>query len=222
MGEHSYTYDLDAQSDLDAWRTEPIRSHKRPTYSLRRPMLAVLVLTAAASLLTTSALPDAQPPHASPTIVAEALPAVPPVADTPVIVADDRAALRAGRDQARRVAPPLAPQPSKIEIVIAYALAQVGDRYTWGAAGPNAFDCSGLVLMAFKQIGISLPHFTGTMLSRGTRVSKAAMQRGDIVFPSSGHVAIYLGNGQMVAASSGAGKVRVQSVYGFYAARRLV
>jgi cell wall-associated NlpC family hydrolase len=48
------------------------------------------------------------------------------------------------------------------------------------------------------------------------------MIRGDIIFPTSGHVAIYLGNGMMVAASSGAGKVRVQKVYSFYAARRLL
>lgn len=109
-----------------------------------------------------------------------------------------------------------------IETVIGYALAQQGDRYVFGTAGPNTFDCSGLVLAAFHQVGIELYHYTGVMLTKGTPVSRDEMQRGDIVFPSSGHVAIYLGNGMMIAASSGQGKVVVQKVYAFYAARRLV
>lgn len=109
----------------------------------------------------------------------------------------------------------------RIEVVIRYALAQQGDPYRWASAGPNSFDCSGLVLRSFKQIGIKLPHFTGAMIRYGKRVSYSNLKRGDIIFPSSGHVGIYLGNGKMVHASSGKGKVVVAKVYSFYAARRI-
>lgn len=110
----------------------------------------------------------------------------------------------------------------QIEMVIKFALAQQGKRYVFGAAGPSVYDCSGLVLAAFHQIGIELYHYTGVMLGKGTAVGQGALQRGDIIFPSYSHVAIYLGSGMQVAASSGQGKVIVQKVYAFYAARRLL
>lgn len=112
--------------------------------------------------------------------------------------------------------------PNKVEIVISFALAQQGKRYVFGAAGPNTFDCSGLVLRAFAQIGMDLYHYTGEMMKYGKSVSRAGLQRGDIVFPTSGHVGIYLGNNQFVNASSGKGKVIVNNLYSFYTARRLV
>jgi cell wall-associated NlpC family hydrolase len=111
---------------------------------------------------------------------------------------------------------------SKVEVIIQFALAQQGDPYVWAKAGPNAYDCSGLVLRAYSQVGINLPHYTGTMINKGSKVSRANLQRGDIIFPTSGHVGIYLGNGQMIHASSGKGKVVVAPMYSFYAARRLV
>lgn len=218
-------YELDTVSDIEAWsNTHVIASHRRPPeYSFRKCIAICLAISAMAVTLTSAAVPPSKPfptPHALAVVAPEAaLPAQVPEVSLPII--DDRAALRAGREQARRETPP-APQTTKVDIVVAYALAQQGDRYKWGASGPNAFDCSGLVLMAFKQVGISLPHFTGTMIARGAKVSRAGMVRGDVIFPTSGHVAIYLGNGMMVAASSGAGKVRVQKVYSFYAARRLL
>lgn len=110
----------------------------------------------------------------------------------------------------------------QLETVINFALAQQGKRYVFGSAGPSTYDCSGLVLAAFHQIGIDLYHYTGVMLTKGKPVSQSELQRGDIIFPSYSHVAIYLGNGMQVAASSGKGRVVVQPVYGFYAARRLV
>lgn len=225
-------YELDTVSDLEAWsNTHVIASHRRPPeYSFRKCLAICLAISAMAVTLTSAAVPPSKPfptPHALAVVAPEAvLPAQVPEVNLPII--DDRAALRAGREQARRDTPPTPkPQPpkpaaSKVEIAIAYALAQQGDRYRWGASGPDAFDCSGLVLAAFKQVGLNLPHYTGTMIGYGTKVSRANMVRGDIIFPTSGHVAIYLGNNTMVAASSGAGKVRVQTVYSFYAARRLL
>lgn len=111
----------------------------------------------------------------------------------------------------------------KIEKVIKYAMAQRGDRYRWGATGPSRWDCSGLVMVAFKKgAGKKLPHFTGGMQKKGTKVSKKNLKRGDLIFPQRGHVGIYLGNGKMIHASSGKGKVVVAKVYGFYTARRVI
>lgn len=111
----------------------------------------------------------------------------------------------------------------KIEKVISYAYAQRGDRYKWGASGPSRWDCSGLVSVAFKKgSGITLPHFTGGIQKRGKKVARKNLQRGDIIFPQRGHVGIYLGNGKMIHASSGKGKVVVTKVYGFYTARRVL
>lgn len=111
----------------------------------------------------------------------------------------------------------------KIEKVIAYAMAQRGDRYSWGAAGPNRWDCSGLVSTAFRKgAGKALPHFTGGIQKKGVKVAKKNLKRGDIIFPQRGHVGIYLGGGKMIHASSGKGKVVVAKVYGFYTARRII
>jgi cell wall-associated NlpC family hydrolase len=82
------------------------------------------------------------------------------------------------------------------------ALTKVGDAYVWGAAGPNAFDCSGLVVWAYAQIGISLPHFTGDLWNSGVHVSRSQLQPGDLVFffADIGHVGIYVGHGFMLDA----------------------
>lgn len=208
-----------------------IRSHRRPSvYSFRRPIAIMLIITLVAPALVTSALPVARPEIPSQVRSAAPLefPSPPYVAPekanegAPVrtLGSIERASRAATRGELPK--PPAPPEPSKIERVIAYALAQQGDRYVWGASGPNSFDCSGLVMMAFRQIGIQLPHYTGTMINHGTRVNRSALQRGDIIFPSSGHVVIYLGDGLQVAASSGKGRVVIQKVSGFYAARRLV
>lgn len=211
------------------------RSHRRkeaPTSFLRRVIGIAVILAVAATGLNASIVHRDKPTVPSmsirwvqPESLAEPFALAPPIKDTnPGGFEPHGASDRAGRDAAKRVPPPVVVPPavSQIEKVIAYALAQQGKPYRWAAAGPNAFDCSGLVLAAFRQIGISLPHYTGTMISHGQKISRANMQRGDIIFPTSGHVAIYLGNNMMVAASSSAHKIRVQKVYAFYAARRLI
>lgn len=106
------------------------------------------------------------------------------------------------------------PASGRAKAAIAYALAQVGDSYVYGAAGPNAFDCSGLTMMAYAQAGVSLPHSSGAQAGSGTPVPKSQLQPGDLVFYYSpiSHVGIYLGNGMIVhAANPGAG-VKVSSV----------
>ena len=82
------------------------------------------------------------------------------------------------------------------------AMTKIGDPYVWGAAGPNSFDCSGLVVWAYAQLGVSLPHFTGDQWNSGVHVSRAQLRPGDLLFFYSGisHVGIYVGNGFMLDA----------------------
>jgi cell wall-associated NlpC family hydrolase len=95
------------------------------------------------------------------------------------------------------------------------ALTQRGKPYVWGAAGPDSYDCSGLVVWAFAQEGISLPHYTGSLWNSGMHVSRADLEPGDLVFffADISHVGIYLGNGLMVDAPSTGQVVQVQPVF---------
>ena len=95
------------------------------------------------------------------------------------------------------------------------ALSRRGDPYVWGAAGPGEFDCSGLVVWAFAQEGISLPHFTGDLWNSGVHISRADLEPGDLVFffADISHVGIYLGDGLMVDAPDFGEVVRVEPVY---------
>ena len=94
------------------------------------------------------------------------------------------------------------------------ALTRRGDPYVWGAAGPNAFDCSGLVMWAYQQVGISLPHYTGAQWNMGIHVSRSQLQPGDLVFfyADIGHVGLYIGNGLMVDAPDFGQLVKVEPV----------
>ena len=95
------------------------------------------------------------------------------------------------------------------------ALSRRGDPYVWGAAGPGAFDCSGLVVWAFAQEEITLPHFTGDQWNSGVHVSRADLEPGDLVFffADISHVGIYLGDGLMVDAPDFGEVVRVEPVF---------
>lgn len=101
------------------------------------------------------------------------------------------------------------------------ALAQQGAPYVWGASGPDAFDCSGLAVYAFGQVGVSVPHYTGAIWSSYPHVGYDEMRPGDIVFTSSHHMGIYVGNGQMVHAPNSGEVVKVEDVYDFYGAVRI-
>jgi cell wall-associated NlpC family hydrolase len=91
---------------------------------------------------------------------------------------------------------------------VSYAMAQVGDAYVYGAAGPSAYDCSGLTMMAWAAAGVSLPHSSTAQYSSGPHVSEGDLQPGDLVFYYSpiSHVGMYIGNGMIVhAANPGSG-----------------
>jgi hypothetical protein len=112
----------------------------------------------------------------------------------------------------------------RISAAIAFALAQRGKRYVWATAGPNTYDCSGLVFRAFEHGGY---HFTGrpttyTLVGMGSAVERSQLQRGDLVFPTSGHVQIYLGGGQVVEAASPKLGIRTSSLGNVWRARRLI
>ncbi|MEK6441224.1 C40 family peptidase [Pseudonocardia sp. T1-2H] len=87
---------------------------------------------------------------------------------------------------------------------LALATGKLGKPYVWGAAGPNSFDCSGLVQWAFSQVGKSLPHSSNAQSQLGTPVDQANLQPGDLVFFYSpvSHVGIYAGNGKILNAST--------------------
>lgn len=95
---------------------------------------------------------------------------------------------------------------SKVDTAIAFAKAQLGDPYKWGAAGPNSWDCSGLTMKAYGAAGVNIPHYGGAQYTSTRHVSVSNIQRGDLLFWSKGsarsiyHVAIYLGGGQMIHA----------------------
>lgn len=99
-------------------------------------------------------------------------------------------------------------------IAVQAALTRIGDPYVWGAAGPGQFDCSGLVMWAFQQAGISLPHSSYAQAAGGQAVSRDQMQPGDVVsyYSDASHVGIYIGDGMMVHASTFGVPVRVAPV----------
>ena len=98
---------------------------------------------------------------------------------------------------------------------VRWALTKVGDPYVWGAAGPNAFDCSGLVMWAYAQVGISLGHFTGFQWNEGEHIARSQLQPGDIVFffADISHEGMYIGNGLMVDAPTQGVPVHVEPVF---------
>ncbi|OIJ66796.1 glycoside hydrolase [Streptomyces mangrovisoli] len=90
--------------------------------------------------------------------------------------------------------------------IVSFVKAQIGKSYVLGASGPSAYDCSGLVQAAFKQVGISLPRVSQDQSTAGTQVSLSNLQPGDILYWGSAgsayHVAVYVGDGMFVGAQN--------------------
>jgi cell wall-associated NlpC family hydrolase len=120
--------------------------------------------------------------------------------------AEERAAVLSRDSDVR--APSSVPAEGRAAAAVDYAMAQVGDAYVYGAAGPDAFDCSGLTMMAWAQAGVSLPHSSSAQYSSGPHISESQLMPGDLVFYYSpiSHVGMYIGNGMIVhAANPGTG-----------------
>lgn len=99
-------------------------------------------------------------------------------------------------------------------VALRYALAQIGDRYVFGAAGMQTWDCSGLTMRAFAAAGVSLPHSSRAQFRYGKKIPRSQLRPGDLVFfkvPIS-HVGIYVGNGNMVHAPRPGYRVKIAPI----------
>jgi cell wall-associated NlpC family hydrolase len=98
---------------------------------------------------------------------------------------------------------------------VRFAMAQVGKAYVYGAAGPNAYDCSGLTMRAWGAAGVGLPHSSSAQQGSGTRVSESELRPGDLVFYYSpvSHVGMYIGHGLIVNALNPGAGVRVSGLH---------
>jgi peptidoglycan DL-endopeptidase CwlO len=152
---------------------------------------------------------------------AEAAPAAPvAVAVTPVVKSSPSLA-----EPALAASAAAAAASATRSTALDYAMGKIGSPYRYGASGPNAFDCSGLVSWAFKKAGKSLPRTSRAMSKVGTPVSRASLQPGDLVFfykPVS-HVGIYIGDGKIVHASTRKSPVKISDMgrMKFNSARRI-
>ena len=130
-----------------------------------------------------------------------------------------------------QIAPPVAEaakppvvQQTVGERALDAARTKIGVMYSYGAAGPNAFDCSGLVQWAYKQAGVNIPRTSFQQATVGSPVSVHDLRPGDIVITDGGgHAAVYAGGGQILHASTSGQPVKYAplSQFSVYTARRL-
>jgi len=170
---------------------------------------AATTTTAAPAATTTTAAPAATTTTAAPaattTTAAPAATTTVPSSTTTTAPAATANTQVPGESQAAAVA-------------VQAALSRVGDPYVWGAAGPDAFDCSGLVMWAYAQAGVYLPHYSGAQYADTTHIPMSELQPGDLVFPADPgqHVAMYIGNGEIVQAPYTGADVQVVPLSSFF------
>ena len=98
-------------------------------------------------------------------------------------------------------------------VAVRYAYGALGKPYVWAADGPGSYDCSGLTLAAWRAAGVSLPHNAAMQWDRVSHISRSSLAPGDLVFYSGlGHVAIYVGNNQVIHAPTFGDVVKISSV----------
>ncbi|MEU2538511.1 C40 family peptidase [Streptomyces iakyrus] len=121
----------------------------------------------------------------------------------------------AGSGSSTSTAPADSSYATKADKALAFARAQIGKPYVWGAVGPGSYDCSGLTQAAWKAAGVDLPRTTYDQVNAGTTVSLSQAQPGDLVFfyDDVTHVGIYIGNGMMIHAPKPGTYVREESIY---------
>ena len=136
----------------------------------------------------------------------EAMPYVQPYIDQAT-----QAAQRAEAPSAPVAASPIKSDGQKI---VDFAMSKVGAPYVWGAAGPDAFDCSGLTSWSYAQAGKQIPRTSDAQAYGGTPVALNALQPGDIVsfYSGASHVGIYIGDGKIVHALNSDSPVRVDTL----------
>lgn len=103
---------------------------------------------------------------------------------------------------------------AKVNKVISFAKAQLGENYVLGAEGPSSWDCSGLTQTAYKQVGITIARKSYDQHKGFTEVSASNRKPGDLIWwTGKGHVALYIGNGQLIDAARSKGEVAQRNVY---------
>jgi cell wall-associated NlpC family hydrolase len=162
--------------------------------------------------------PDPTPAPASTTTTAEVTPAAPPATTTEP------------QASATTTAPATTPTPAPVggghPEAAPIAMRYLGVPYVWGGASPSGFDCSGLVMYVFAQLGIVLPHYAAAQYGYGTPVPRDQLQPGDLVFfDGLDHVGIYIGGGQIVHAPHTGDVVKISPISefgaGYVGARRI-
>ncbi len=162
---------------------------------------------------TTSPTPQSPPPTAAaPTATPTSAPTTAPISQPP-------AAPPAPAPAPAPAPPASAPTGSggvAGQRAVDWARTQLGKAYLWGGEGPNSYDCSGLVMRAWENAGVGLPHSSRSQYARSTKIDRAALRPGDLIFwgsnvndPSSiYHVAVYSGGGMMIEAPNSRSVVR--------------
>ncbi|WP_211590410.1 C40 family peptidase [Microbispora sp. H11081] len=175
------------------------------------------VATETAQVTTPPATPPATTPVTAPTAAPITTPTTAPTA-APTTALAFRAARAARNAAANEKLAKSALQQEKAKRAIEVAKRQLGDPYVWGATGPSAFDCSGLVQFAWRKAGVKLPRTTWSMLGAvKKKVSLARLKPGDLVFTGGGgHVGIYIGNKKVINAPHSGAVVRVDSLKGYW------
>ncbi|MGV9793537.1 NlpC/P60 family protein [Gordonia sp. NPDC003422] len=101
--------------------------------------------------------------------------------------------------------PRLVPRGTSLPLIaVQAALTRIGDPYVWGATGPNSFDCSGLMVWAYKQAGKTLPRSSEAQLASGRAIDRNNLEPGDLIiyYPGATHVGMYVGDGYVIHAST--------------------
>jgi len=141
---------------------------------------------------------------------------------TASLATGDSSSSSSGSSSSATLAPP---PPSQYGGVVGLAMQELGKPYVWGTAGPSTFDCSGLVMYVFAQVGVSLPHNAAAQYGYGSPVAYNDLQPGDLVFfEGLGHVGIYIGGGQFIHAPHTGDVVKISTLSehgGYVGARRI-
>jgi peptidoglycan DL-endopeptidase CwlO len=130
-----------------------------------------------------------------------------------------QAAATPGGQTTTKTTPPsyTGPTSSQAGKAVAFAYAQIGKPYEWGATGPNSFDCSGLTMSAWAAAGVSIPRISYDQMSQLPSVSTSALQPGDILgFAGNSHVGIYVGSGYLIDAPQTGSDVEKVALSGWY------
>jgi cell wall-associated NlpC family hydrolase len=182
----------EARARLERERLLALAAQREREREQARAQARAAAVTPAAPLATTTPAPSAAPPPSPPSTPSSPPAPPPPASSGPVGTGHPEAATIAAR--------------------------YLGVPYRWGGASPSGFDCSGLVMYVYAQLGISLPHYTVAQYHIGVAVSRSELQPGDLVFfDGLGHVGIYIGQNQFIHAPHTGDVVKVSSITGWYA-----